>query len=106
MNRAPRLGGRKVQVRRSQLALEVALTAYALVGAALVVRLALLILGVPGRVWSGETVYAVTDPLVWPLTQLPGGTTRLIGLATLADVTALAVVALVPIVLLARDRSR
>lgn len=106
MNRAPRLGGRNVQVLRSQLALEVALTAYALVAAALVVRVTLLILRVPARVWSGEIVYAVTDPLVWPLTLLPGGATRLIGAATLADVTALALVALVPVVLLARDRSR
>lgn len=106
MNRAPRLGGRKVQVLRSQLALEVALTAYALVGAALVVRLALLVLQIPDRVWIGETVYAVTAPLVWPLTRLPGGATRLVGSATLADITALALVALVPVVLLARDRSR
>lgn len=106
MNRSPRLGGRQVQVLRSQLALEVALTAYALVGAALVVRLALRLLGVPARVWAGESVYALTDPLVWPLQRLPGGTGELLGTATLADLTAVAIVALVPIALMARDRSR
>jgi hypothetical protein len=106
MNHPPRLGGRKVQVLRSQLALEVALTAYALVGAALIVRLALRLLDVPARVWAGGSVYGVTDPLLWPLQRLPGGERELLGAATLSDVTAVAIVALIPMALVARDRSR
>lgn len=106
MNQPPRLGGRRVQVLRSQLALEVALTVYALIGAALIVRLALRLLNVPARVWAGESVYAVTDPLLWPLQRLPGGDRGLLGAATLADVTGVAIVALVPLALIVRDRSR
>ena len=106
MNRAPRLGGRNVQVLRSQLALEVALTVYAAVVAALLVRLGLLALAIPARVWSGEVVYAATAPFVAPLTRLPGGTAGIFGAATLADVTTFVIFALVPLVLLARDRSR
>lgn len=106
MNPTPRLGGRKVQVRRSQLALEVALTAYALVGAALIVRLALRLLNVPPQVWTGERVYALTEPLLWPLRRVPGGAGNVLGAATLADVTAVAIVALIPLALLLRDRTR
>ena len=98
----PRLRRRGPQVQRSQLALELALNAYALFGALVLVRLILLLLGVDDRVWIGETIYGVTDPFFWPLTRLPGGTRRLVGDVTLPDVTMVALLALVPLGLMAR----
>ncbi len=101
-----RLGRRGPQVRRSQVALEVVLTLYALVGAALVLRLVFLALGVDDRVWAGATIYNLTDRVVWPLTLLPGAERPLLGDAALPDLTVVAAVALVPVGLLARHRSR
>ncbi len=101
-----RLGRRGPQVRRSQVALEVALTVYALVGAALVLRLVFQVIGVDDRVWAGAAVYNLTDRLVWPLTLLPGADRPLLGDAALPDLTAVVAVALVPVAFLARDRSR
>ena len=104
MIETPRLGLRRNEVLRSQLAVEVALTAFALAGAALLLRVALLLLEPSARVWTVATIYAMTDPLVWPLTLVPGGNRPLLGAATLADLTAVALLALVPLALLARGR--
>ncbi len=106
MIQPPRLGGSNVQVLRSQLALEVALTAYAFVGAALILRLLLLLLGIGSGVWTGAAIRAVTAPLLWPLTLLPGAGRELVGLATLPDFTAVALVVLVPLALLGRRLGR
>lgn len=106
MIQPPRLGGSNVQVLRSQLALEVALTAYALLGAALSIRLAVLLLGIGSDVWAGATVRTLTTPIVWPLTLVPGAAQPLVGLATLADLTAATVVVLAPLAFLARRRRR
>lgn len=102
MIQPPRLGGSKVQVFRSQLAAEVALTLYALIGAALLVRLVLLLLGIGADVWTGAAIRSVTSPILWPLTLLPGADRPLIGLATLPDFTVVAVILLVPLAFLAR----
>ena len=102
----PRLGRRQAQMMRSQLALEVALNAYALVAAALLLRLGFLLLEISPRVWTSAAIYGLTDPVVWPLTVLPGGDRRLLGDAALADVTAVAVLGLAALVVIARDRSR
>ena len=104
MIQPPRLGGSNIQVLRSQLAFEVALTAYALVAAALLLRLVLLLIAVAPRVWSASIVYALTDPIVWPLGLFPGAGRELVGLATLPDLTAVAIVALIPLAMLARSR--
>ena len=101
-----RLGRRGPQVRRSQVAIEVALTVYALIGAALVLRFVLLALGVDERVWAGATVYRLTDGIVWPLTLIPGAHRPLLGDAALPDLTVVLAVVLVPVGFLARDRSR
>ncbi len=104
MIQPPRLGGSNIQVLRSQVALEVALTAYSFVGAAVLLRFLLLLLEVEPGVWTGQTIRTVTAPIVWPLTLVPGADRLLIGLATLPDLTAVAVVVLVPLALLARRR--
>ena len=102
----PPLGGTQIQVLRSQLAVEVALTSYALVAALLSVRLVFLLLGVHSRIWSADSIYTVTDPIVWPLTLLPGADRNLVGFATLPDLTAVALVAVVPLLALARNLAR
>ena len=98
----PRLRRGSSQVIRSQLALELALNAYAVVGAAMVIRVLLLVLRVDDRLWIGATAYRFTDPLVWPLTLLPGADREVIGAATLPDFTLLALLALIPLGLAAR----
>ena len=100
----PRLRRGNAQVVRSQLALELALNAYAVLGALILVRLALLLLGVDDRVWVGRTIYGVTDPFVWPLTLLPGADRAPLNDATLPDLTMAALVVLVPLGLIARGR--
>lgn len=97
----PRRGG-TTQVFQSQLALELGLNAYAVVSAVLLFRLVLLVLEVDDRVWIGRVIYRVTDPLVWPLTQLPASSRTLLGDATLPDLTMAALVVLVPLGLVAR----
>ena len=91
-------------VVRSQLAMEIALNVVALAGGAVLVRALLRALGVDHRVWIGATVYRFTDPVVAAFALLPGGDRRLIGDATLADVTLVALLALVPLALLARAK--
>ena len=106
MIESPPLGGTHVQVLRSQLALEVALTSYALVAALLLVRLLFLLLRVHSRIWSADGIYTVTDPIVWPLTLLPGANRTLVGFAALPDLTAVALVAVVPLLAVARNLAR
>lgn len=101
-----RLARRGPQLRRSQVAIEVALSVYALIGATLILRLVFLAIGIDDRVWAGAAVYSLTDRLVWPLTLLPGADRPLLGDAALPDLTVVAAVALVPVVFLVRDRSR
>ena len=101
-----RLPRRGPQLRRPQVAIEVTLTLYALLGAALMLRFVFLAIGVDDQVWAGATIYGLTDRLVWPLTLLPGADRPLLGDAALPDLTAVAAVALVPIAFLARHRSR
>jgi len=98
----PRRGA--AQVARPQLALELALTAYAVIGALLIVRGVLLVLRIGPRVWSGATMYRLTDPLLLPLTLVPGADRRLLGDATLADVTAIVALIFVPLWLAMRRR--
>ena len=100
----PRLRRGDQQVIRQQLALELALNAFAAVGALLVARALLRVLEVSPTVWSGRTIYGVTDRMVWPLTILPGADRQLAGAATLADITAVALLLLVPLWLAARSR--
>jgi len=100
----PRRGD--AQEVRSQVMLELCLNLYALIGALLVARFLLLALGVGSRVWVGRAVYRFTDPLLMPFKLLPGAATPMIGAATLADLTLVAVVVLVPLGLLARTGKR
>lgn len=94
------------QEERSQVLLEICLNLYALVAAAVVARALLLILGIDRRVWIGAITYRVTGPLAKPLAMLPGAGTRMIGNATLADCTLVALAVLVPLGILVRGNAR
>jgi hypothetical protein len=89
---------------RSQALLDAGLTMLAIVAALLLLRLLFRLIAIPGRVWSGETLYAITDPLVLPLALLPGGDRVMFGSATLADMTAAALILIVPAFWLSRPR--
>jgi uncharacterized protein YggT (Ycf19 family) len=81
----------------SQVALEVILNLYAAFVVLFAMRTVLLVAQVDPRVWVGRTIYRFTDPLVAPLGVLPGAGQSVIGAVTLADLTAMAVVLLIPL---------
>jgi hypothetical protein len=98
--RSPRRGA--AQELKSQLALELALNAYAVLGAAILLRCLLLSLRVDDRLWIGSAILRLTDMLARPITILPGSDLKLVGHLSLADATLLAVIVLVPIGIVAR----
>lgn len=102
----PKLNRRNAQIIRSQFALEVMLSVLALAGGFLILRLVFKLLRVPGRVWSGDLVYSVTDRLVWPLTLLPGSGRPVLADATLPEFTAVAIILMLPLAIAARGRTR
>ncbi len=105
MNQPFRLGSRNTEILRSHLTVEIALTTYAAVSALLIARLVILLLAVPQWIWIRETIGTLTDIFVWPLTLIPEATRPLLGDAALPDLTAVGVVVLVPLLLIARNRN-
>lgn len=81
----------------SQIALEVIVNLYAAFAVLFVARGVLLIGAVDGRVWTGRFIYRFTDPLVAPIRMLPGADRVFVGQLSLADLTLLAVVVLIPL---------
>lgn len=86
----------------SQLAVELALTAYAVIAGLIIIRALLLSVGISGSLWVGSFIYGITDPMASILKLAPGGDFELIGRLTLADLTLLAAVVAFPLFLLAR----
>jgi len=82
---------RRVQAStRSQLATELLLTAFALIGSVIILRAVLVFLGVTDRVWIGQFVYGLTSPVTKVLDYLPGSGRELFGNLTVVDITLLA----------------
>ena len=81
----------------SQIALEVIVNLYAAATVVFVARVVLLIGDVDSRVWIGRFVYRFTDPLVAPLRLLPGAERTFAGAFSLADLTVLALITLIPL---------
>jgi hypothetical protein len=103
--RSPRRGS--AQELKSQLALELTLNAYALVGAVIILRCLLLSLGIGDRLWIGSAILGPTDIMVKPISLLPGSGFTLVGHLSTADATLLAGIVLLPIGIVARpSRSR
>lgn len=99
-SRPPRRGA--AQEFKSQLALELALNALAIVGAAIIARCFVLTLSLDERLWLGSTLIQRTDIVVTPFSIVPGSDFRLLGNLSLVDATLLAIVFLIPIGFLAR----
>lgn len=89
---------------RSELALNLALLVYAGAAALVIVRLILLALAIDHRLWIGATMLRYTDPFVDLLARLPGGDRALLSDVTLADLTLVGLLTLVPIGIIARGR--
>ncbi|CAN5795630.1 hypothetical protein BH24CHL3_BH24CHL3_01360 [soil metagenome] len=82
---------RRIQLSpRSQLATELLLTVFSLVGSIIVLRTVLVVLDVSDRVWIGEFVYGLTRPVTRVLDFLPGSGRHVYGNLTTVDVTLLA----------------
>jgi hypothetical protein len=102
----PRLPGGTSQEIKSQIALELLLNVYAVVGALVLLRTLLLTIGVDDQLWLGSTIYRLSDPIVKPLTLLPGSNVTLFQSLTIADLTLMAGVVLFPLGIYARGTSR
>lgn len=93
-------------VERPQLATEILLHLFAIGVVLALARLLMRAMGITEWLWLGARIYRFTDPLVWPLNNLPGAGRALIGDATLPDVTLVALFLLVPLGLMARSPRR
>jgi hypothetical protein len=101
---AGRANRRPVQVVRSQLALRLGLAIYAVLCVAVILRSAVLVLGLPATVLTVRAILTASRPIVLPFTLLPGAERSILGAATLSDVTAMLIVLAAPL-LVAGSRS-
>ena len=98
---------RRVQYsHRSQLATELLLTTYALVGSIIILRTILVIFGVSNRIWIGSFVYGLTNPVTTVLSYIPGATRPLWGNLTTVDFTLVALLLLFLLGIVASGRNR
>jgi uncharacterized protein YggT (Ycf19 family) len=74
---------------RSQLATELLLIAFSAVGSIILLRTVLVVLDVSDRVWIGQFVYGITNPVTRLLAYLPGASHTIYGNLTVVDVTLL-----------------
>lgn len=79
---------------RSQLATELLLTCFALVGSVILLRTVLIMLRITDRVWIGEFIYGLTRPVTDVLEFLPGTHLVVIWNLTTIDLTLLGCVLL------------
>jgi len=91
---------------RSRALFEIGLWAYAVISALIIARILVLAFNVEGNVWVVEFIDGLTSAFVWPLQRLPGGDALIAGKLTLADVTLLAFVLIVPLFLIAVGNRR
>ena len=81
---------RRIQMAtRSQLATELLLTSFALVGSIIILRTVLVALEVTDRIWIGQFVYGLTSPVTKVLDYLPGADRKIYGNLTTVDFTLL-----------------
>jgi uncharacterized protein YggT (Ycf19 family) len=74
---------------RSQLATELLLNSFAVVGSVILLRTVLIVLSITDRVWIGQFVFGLTDPVTDVLEFLPGASRELVWNLTIIDVTLL-----------------
>jgi hypothetical protein len=98
---------RRIQMAtRSQLATELLLTCFALVGSVILLRTVLVALDVSDRVWIGSFIYGLTAPVTTVLEYLPGAHRELLGNLTIVDLTLLGSMALFMLGVLATGRDK
>ncbi len=83
-----------IQSARSQLATELLLTAFAIVGTIIVLRTLLVVLDVSERIWIGQFVFGLTRPVTDLLEFLPGSQRIVYGRLNVVDVTLLGLMVL------------
>jgi len=83
-----------MQSARSQLAMELLLTAFAVAGTIIVLRTLLVVLNVSERIWIGQFVFGLTRPVTDLLAVLPGSQRMVYGRLNVVDVTLLALLVL------------
>lgn len=88
LDHGPRRG--TMQSARSQLAMELLLTAFAAAGTIIVLRTLLVVLNVSDRIWIGQFVFGLTRPVTDLLAFLPGSQRMVYGRLNVVDVTLLA----------------
>ena len=86
----------------ARLLAQMGIAVYSFVAAFVIIRSLLLSVGIAGNLWVGSVIYGVTDPVVSVLKRVPGGSFVLVGRMTVADLTMLAMVMAVPVVIVAR----
>lgn len=96
---------RRIQMStRSQLATELLLTCFALVGSIIVLRTMLVVLDISDRIWIGEFIYGLTSPVTQVLDFLPGADWEMYRNLTTVDITLLAILLLFLLGVLATGR--
>ncbi|CAN5734318.1 hypothetical protein BH24CHL4_BH24CHL4_05610 [soil metagenome] len=86
----------------ARLLAQMGIAVYSIVAAFVIVRSLLLSVGIADNLWVGSVIYGVTDPVASALKLVPGGDFELVARMTLADLTLLATVIAVPVVIVAR----
>jgi len=86
---------------RSRVLFEIGLWLYAVASGIIVTRAIVLALDVSGEIWVVKFVRTLTGPIVDILKRLPGGDATIVGSMTLADMTLLVFVGIVPLMLIA-----
>ena len=96
---------RRIQMStRSQLATELLLTCFALVGSVILLRTVLVALDVSDRVWIGSFIYGLTAPVTNVLEYLRGAHREFLGNLTTIDLTLLGLMVLFMLGVLATGR--
>jgi hypothetical protein len=79
---------------RSQLATELLLNSFAVVASVILLRTVLIVLSITERVWIGQFVFGLTNPVTDVLEFLPGAQRELVWHLTIIDFTLLGLVLL------------
>lgn len=86
----------------SRLLTQLGIAIYSIIAGLVLIRSLFLSIGIEDSLWVGSVIYGLTDPLVAPIRFIPGGDFTLVGDLAVADLTVLAVVLAVPVILAAR----
>lgn len=99
---SPHSARHNARVARSQLATRLGLALYALLTTAMALRCLVLFFALPASVSSVGAILAISSPIVLPFRLLPIAERTVLGSATLADLTAVLILAALPLPFLGR----